>query len=95
MKPGIPKDIELHHLGNDVSPFWRKLGRDLGVEESELSQLELDYQQHAYERAFQMLQHWRETRDNQATYQILYNALTSTVVGRNDLGKKYCCVSFI
>ena len=95
MKPGVPKDIELHHLANDVSSFWKKLGRELGVEESKLSQLELNFQQDAYERAYQMLLHWRETRNDQATYQILYNALTSTVVGRNDLGKKYCCVSLI
>ena len=90
MKPGIPKDNELHHLANDVSLFWRKLGRELGVEESTLSQLKLDYQHDAYERAFQMLQHWRQTKHDKATYQILYNALTSTVVGRNDLGKEYC-----
>ena len=88
MKPGIPEDNELHHLANDVCLFWKKLGRELGVEESKLSQLELDYQQDAYERAFQMLLHWKQTRHDQATYPILFNALT--VVGRNDLGKAYC-----
>lgn len=88
MKPGIPEDNELHHLADDVIPFWKKLGRELGVEERKLSQLELDYPQDAYERAFQMLQHWRQTRHDQATYEILFKALT--VVRRNDLGKKYC-----
>ena len=88
VKPGVPEDNELHHLANDVCLFWKKLGRELGVEESKLSQLELDYQQDAYERAFQMFLHWKQTRHDQATYQILFNALT--VVGRNDLGKAYC-----
>ena len=90
VKPGIPEDNELHELANDVSPFWKKLGRELRVAESKLSQLDVGHQQDVYEKAYQMLLHWRETKDNQATYQILYSALTSTVVGRNDLGKKYC-----
>ena len=90
MKPGVPEDIELHHLANDVSSFWKKLGRAFKIKESKLSQLDVNHQQDAYEKAYQMLLHWRETRNNQATYHILYNALTSTVVSRNDLGKKYC-----
>ena len=89
MKRGIPEETELHELADDVSPIWKKLGRALGVEEPKLSQLELDHQG-AYERAFQMLLHWRQTKNDQATYQSLYNALTSAVVRRNDLGKKYC-----
>lgn len=93
VKPGIPDDNELHELANHVCLFWKKLGRELRVKELKLSQLELDYQHNAYERAFQMLQHWKKNKLDQATYQILYNALTSDVVGRNDLGKKYCCVN--
>ena len=93
LKPGMPKDDELHGLANDVSQFWKKLGRELKVEESKLDQLDVDHQQDAYERAFQMLLHWRRTKLKKATYQNLYSALTSAVVGRNDLGKKYCCVS--
>ena len=93
VKPGIPEENELHALANDVSQFWKKLGRELRVAESKLSQLDVGLQQDVYEKAYQMLLHWRETRDDQATYQILYSALTSTVVGRNDLGKKYCCWS--
>lgn len=94
VKPGIPEDVELHELANDVSPFWKKLGRELKVKNPKLSQLDVDHQQDSYEKAFQMLLHWRQTKDNQATYQMLYSALTSTVVGRNDLGKKYCCLSW-
>ena len=89
MKPGIPEDDELHGLANDVSRFWKKVGRELKVEEWKLDQLDVD-QQDVYEKAYQMLWHWRQTRDDQATYQILYSALTSTVVGRSDLGRKYC-----
>ena len=94
VKPGIPDDDELHELANYVCPFWKKLGRELKVEELKLSQLELDYQHNAYERAFQTLQHWKEKKLDQATYQILFNALTSAVVGRNDLGKKIFCVNW-
>ena len=93
MKPGTPEDSELHQLANDVSPIWKKLGRQLKIKESKLSQLDIDHQHDAYEKAYQMLLHWRQTRDDQATYQMLYNALASAVVGRNDLGKEYCCVS--
>ena len=93
VKPGMPEDNELHELASDISSFWKKLGRELKIKESKLSQLDVDHQQDAYEKAMQMLLHWKETRDDQATYQILYNALTSSVVGRNDLGKKHCCVS--
>ena len=93
LKPGILEENELHDLANDVSPFWKKLGRQLKIKDLKLSQLDEDHQQDAYEKAYQMLLHWRETRLDQATYQMLYNALTSDVVGRNDLGKNYCCVS--
>ena len=95
VKPGRPDNDELNELANDVSPFWKKLGRVFKIKESKLSQLDVNHQQDAYEKAYQMLLHWRETMNDQVTYQILYNALTSTVVGRNDLGKKYCCVSLI
>lgn len=90
VKPGIPEDNELHELADDVSPFWKKLGRELKVDDSKLAQLELAYPHNAYESAYQMLQYWKQNRVNQATYQILYSALTSTVVSRNDLGKKHC-----
>ena len=93
VKPGIPDDDELHELAIHVSSFWKKLGRELKVEELKLSQLELDYKHDAYERAFQMLQRWKEKKVDQATYQILFTALTSAVVGRNDLGETYCCVN--
>ena len=95
LKPGILEENELHDLANDVSPFWKKLGRQLKIKDSKLSQFDVDHQQDAYEKAYQMLLHWRETRLDQATYQMLYNALTSDVVGRNDLGKKYCCMSWL
>ena len=93
-KPGTPEDNELHQLANDVSPTWKKLGRELKIKDLKLSQLDEAHQQDAYEKAYQMLLHWRQTRVDQATYQMLYYALTSDVVGRNDLGKKYCCVSW-
>ena len=91
-KPGIPEDDELHGLATVVSRFWKKLARELKVEEWKLDQLDVN-EQDVYEKAYQMLRHWRQTKDNQATYQILYSALTSAAVGRDDLGKKYCCVS--
>lgn len=40
---------------SDVSPFWRKLRL-----ESKLSQLDVDHQQGVYEKAIQMLLHWRQ-----------------------------------
>lgn len=76
-----------------MGPVWKKLGRELKVKNSKISQLDVDHKHDSYEKAFQMLLHWKETMDNQATYQMLYSALTSTVVGRNDLGKKYCGLS--
>ena len=90
VKPGIPEDNELHEMANDVIRFWKKLGRELKVKEPKLDQLDEDHQRDAYEKAFQMLLHWRQMKDDQATYRILYSALTSSVVGRNDLARKYC-----
>ncbi|KAJ7383096.1 hypothetical protein OS493_030626 [Desmophyllum pertusum] len=55
-KEGIPKDNhELHRLANDVSALWRALGRELMVEEPRLDQIDTDFQQSSYEKAFQML----------------------------------------
>ena len=91
VKEGTPEDDELHQLAEDVSPFWRKLGRELKVEDSKLAQFNLDNHEDSYEKAYQMLMHWRQYNEDAATYQILFKALSSRVVGRSDLAKKYCC----
>ena len=88
-KEGIPKDNhELHRLANDVSALWRALGRELMVEEPRLDQIDTDFQQSSYEKAFQMLMYWRNSNADAATYQTLFNALT--VICRSDLAQKYC-----
>ena len=90
VKEGIPTDDELHELAHDVKSFWRKLGRELKVENSMLAQFDLDNPYNSYEKSYQMLTHWRESNADSATYTILFKALSSRVVGRSDLAKKYC-----
>ncbi|KAJ7369728.1 hypothetical protein OS493_036759 [Desmophyllum pertusum] len=91
VKDGIPEgNRELHQLANDVSAFWRALGRELKVEEPKLVQIDRDNQQDTYEKAYQMLMHWRNDNADAATYLILFNALT--VLGHSNLAKQYCTV---
>ena len=92
VKKGIATDDVLRELAHDVKPFWKKLGRELKVEESMLDQFDLDNPHNSYEKSYQMLDQWRKSNVDSATYQILFNALSSRVVGRNDLAKKYCMV---
>ena len=92
VKEGIPTDDVLHELAHDVKQFWKKLGRELKVEGAMLDQIDLDNPHDSYEKSYQMLDQWRNSKVDSATYQILFNALSSRVVGRNDLAKKYCMV---
>ena len=91
VKHGEPDDVELSDIAEKIPSVWRKLGRILKVPRGNLDQLGMNYNDDAYERAFQVLSSWRENSTDGAIsrYQVLFDALTK--IGRSDLAKKYCC----
>ena len=91
VKDGEPDDVELSDIAEKISPLWRKLGRTLKVPRGNLDQLGMNYNDDAYERAFQVLSSWRvnSTEGTISGYKELFDALNK--INRSDLAKKYCC----
>lgn len=42
------------------------------------------------EKGYKMLLHWKQSNAEDASYQILYDALNHRLVARSDLAQKYC-----
>ncbi|XP_078346285.1 uncharacterized protein LOC144631672 isoform X4 [Oculina patagonica] len=90
VRDGTPSDDELEKLANEI-PDWKKLGRRLGIKDSKLTSIERDYTG-TTEQAYQMLKHWKESKASEATYNVLFEALSDKErVSRTDLAEKYCC----
>ena len=87
---GSPSAEELHRLAREVGPTWKALGRQLRVSDSDLNQIEADFEGH-YEQCYRMLKRWTEAQVDSPTYEDLGQALQFEAVGRPELAKKYCC----
>ena len=90
IREGTPGDYELHQLAIQSTTIWKRLGRELFVVESTIAQIRNDNGSapDTYNTAFKMLEHWKESNAEAATYRNLFNALTE--VGYSTLAKKYC-----
>ena len=91
VKEGKPTDEELEKLGRDIADIWVKLGRRLGVSDPKCREIERAYVLLS-EKGYHMLQHWKQIKGDDATYQALCKALQHELVQRQDLVEKFCCV---
>ena len=89
LKVGVPTDAELEALAYTVSMEWNWLGRRLGVHELELKGIDRGGEQPS-KKVFHMLIHWKQRNGSEATYKVLYDALTHDRVARQDLAEKFC-----
>ena len=69
---------------------WRQLGRRLLKDEAALIRIDNDYRE-SQEKAYKMLERWKQSNGSRATFRVLYNALSNEVVNRKDLAEKFCC----
>ncbi|XP_071842505.1 uncharacterized protein [Apostichopus japonicus] len=81
------EDATLWDLSKEIPKEWKNVGRNLGLKEPELCNLERDCtnQEHK-ETVYQMLLTWKQKNGSQATYRVLGEALEAA--GRRDLREK-------
>lgn len=90
VKDGEPEILELSDIAEKISRQWRRLGRNLGVSNVIIDELDTIHLDDTYEKAFQMLRQWKENSSEGkiSSYQILFDALTK--IGCGNLAKNYC-----
>lgn len=85
-------DDKLHDLAREVVGFWKDLGRELGIPEERLIEIDIDCQgEGVVEKAYQMLLSWRDKYYPSNTFYCIYNVLSSQRLCRRDLALKHCC----
>ena len=75
-------------IGDD----WEKLGRRLEFDQAMLDSFDSKNKQLS-EKVYKMLLTWNRRQGSAATYQVLYEALCHSFVGRKDLAENICCHS--
>ena len=90
IKEGSPSEDELEGLSRKIAEDWKPLGRQLNVTEAELTAFHKENERY-FEKPYQMLLHWKRRDGKDATYKVLYNALSHDHVQRRDLAEEYCC----
>lgn len=86
---GMPSEEALGDLAQDITPFWKPLGRKLKVPNAKLEEIQSDNVQYpaVKEKAFQMLMVWKDLRES-PTFSELSRALQA--LGKNRLAHKHC-----
>ncbi|XP_071843344.1 uncharacterized protein [Apostichopus japonicus] len=81
------EDATLWDLSEEIQNEWKAVGRNLGLDDSKLYNLERDYTNQGHkETVYQMLLTWKRRIGGQATYRVLGEALKAA--GRTDLQEK-------
>ncbi|KAL9978768.1 hypothetical protein ACROYT_G016323 [Oculina patagonica] len=85
-----PSDEDLERLSSRIAERWIILGRRLNVEEQRLIAFDMECMDLS-EKAYRMLQHWKQRDGSAASYRVLHDALAHEFVGRKDLATEFCC----
>ncbi|XP_015749012.1 PREDICTED: uncharacterized protein LOC107328774 isoform X4 [Acropora digitifera] len=87
---GAPTDEMLQDLSQEITPFWKDLGRKLKVPNNTIDAIHIDNVQYlaVKEKAFQMLKVWKEKKSDVAKKRELSRALKA--LGKNRTEMKYC-----
>ena len=91
VRDGTPTDNELEELAIKIV-HWEKLGRRLNVSEPKLAEIS-QARDLLSEKAYYMLKHWKQGKGTSATYKTLCNALTHSLVQRQDLAERFCYIN--
>lgn len=83
-------DEDVGKISMDVVKVWKPLGRALGISDADLNIIDLDNSNAVYEKSYQMLTKWKQTKVSKANYGDLAKAFVHPAVGREDLISKYC-----
>lgn len=89
VKPGSPSDEELEELSTELGDKWENLGRRLGFKSAELTAFHKENEK-LFDKAFRMLESWKQGEASSATYEVLYDALCHKFVKCKILAEKIC-----
>lgn len=79
-------DSAINIVKNSLTKDWQDVGRSLGLSHPDIEHIREEHDRNPKERNYQMLQKWREKFGNQATLNVLKDALKKA--GRQDLADK-------
>ena len=89
VKSSIPSNKELERLSNMLGDDWIPLVRKLFSEDeanAKIDKFDTQYRR-LEEKSYQMLLHWKQKNGSNATFEVLYQALSEI---RKDLAEKIC-----
>lgn len=91
LKDGVPSDQEIAVLALHImdGQMWKRLGRALSIGEPFITQIQED-EYYAYERAYKLLNTWRQVMGEGANYESLAQALGCEEISRADLVQRFC-----
>ena len=91
LRDGVPSDQEIAALALHMidGEMWKRLGRALGIGELLITEIQED-ERNAYERAYKVLNKWRQVMGEGANYESLARALGREEVSRADLVQQFC-----
>lgn len=87
----MPTNQEIGALAYEMveSEIWKRLGRALGINEQVIAQVQ-EEEHIPYEKAYKLLNRWRQVMGAGANYQSLARALECEQVNRPDLVQRFC-----
>ena len=92
IKSGAVDNDDIEGLSEKLGNSWEKLARRLKFNEAEITGFHKENEEYA-KKPLKMLQKWKAQHHSDATYEVLYQALTHKFVARKDLANEFCTVS--
>ena len=92
VKIGVPSDDELEHLAKDIhieDDSWKRLAGRLKFKTPEITVID-NGNIGLVQKAYKMLLLWKQANGSDATYEVLFDALTDELVNCRELAEKYC-----
>ena len=89
IRPGNPEVEVLERLSIKLGNEWKPLARRLNFKDGDITSFEVENESHA-EKVFEMLRGWKYRKGSEATYSVLYSALSDELVRRKDLAETFC-----
>ena len=76
-------------MSKKLESEWKALARRLKFEGGDITSFEAESGRRA-DKVFKMLLGWKYREGSEATYSVLYSALSHEFVGRKDLAENFC-----
>lgn len=84
------RESDLMNIAKEIIKKRYRLGRVLGVQDSDLEQIKEDYHGNILEQSFRILKRWLEIKGSHATYSALAQALLDRTVNLTGVKEEFC-----